>query len=82
MLQQTQSSRVKEKLPIFLKRFPDFRKLVKASKADVIHAWRGMGYNNRAVRLWELAEKVVYEYRGKLPRDVEKLKELYAVKVS
>ncbi|TAK54604.1 MAG: A/G-specific adenine glycosylase [Bacteroidetes bacterium] len=67
MLQQTQASRVQEKLPVFLERFPDFKSLAKASKADVIRAWRGMGYNNRAVRLQELARVIVHEYGGTLP---------------
>ncbi len=76
MLQQTQVSRVQEKLPVFLKSFPDFRTLAKATKAEVIRAWRGMGYNNRAVRLNEMAKIVVEEYHSKLPSTIEMLEEL------
>ncbi|MBI3194891.1 MAG: A/G-specific adenine glycosylase [Ignavibacteriae bacterium] len=76
MLQQTQVSRVQEKLPLFLKSFPDFQSLAKATKAEVIRAWRGMGYNNRAVRLNELAKIVVEQYDSKLPSTIELLEEL------
>ncbi len=76
MLQQTQSRRVEEKLPAFLKRFPNFVSLANASKAEVIRAWQGMGYNNRAVRLLELAKQVVNEHNGKLPRDIDNLRQL------
>ncbi|MBI5214590.1 MAG: A/G-specific adenine glycosylase [Ignavibacteriae bacterium] len=76
MLQQTQVSRVQEKLPVFLKSFPDFPSLAKATKAEVIRAWRGMGYNNRAVRLNELAKIVVEQYDSKLPATIALLEEL------
>ncbi len=76
MLQQTQVNRVKEKLPLFLTRFPSFRTLAKASKAEVLHAWRGMGYNNRAVRIRDLARVITSRHRGTLPRDISALLEL------
>jgi A/G-specific adenine glycosylase len=76
MLQQTQVSRVKIKLPLFLERFPDFSALASAPKSDVVKAWKGMGYNNRAVRLHEIAKKVTTEHSGKLPSDIETLKTL------
>ena len=76
MLQQTQVNRVKEKLPVFLKRFPSLTLLAKASRADVLHAWRGMGYNNRAVRIHKLAQIVSQEHNGKLPNNIETLLDL------
>jgi len=76
MLQQTQAQRVNEKLPLFLRRFPSFSALAKAPKADVIRGWRGMGYNNRAVRLRELAQAIIGHYRGKLPADINSLRGL------
>jgi A/G-specific adenine glycosylase len=71
MLQQTQVSRVVEKYPAFLKQFPTIHKLTSASKASVIRAWQGLGYNNRAVRLWEFARVVVSHHKGKIPNDPE-----------
>jgi len=76
MLQQTQVSRVQEKLPVFLKAFPDFETLARATKAEVIREWRGMGYNNRAVRLHELAKIVVEQYNSTLSSTIEVLEEL------
>ncbi|HEY5551203.1 MAG TPA: A/G-specific adenine glycosylase, partial [Opitutaceae bacterium] len=48
MLQQTQ---VKTVLPYFaawMDRFPDFASLADAPEADVLKAWEGLGYYNRA----------------------------------
>ncbi|HZV13105.1 MAG TPA: A/G-specific adenine glycosylase, partial [Candidatus Kapabacteria bacterium] len=45
MLQQTQTARVAEKLPAFLRRFPTVAALARAPRAAVIRAWQGMGYN-------------------------------------
>ena len=79
MLQQTQVRRVQEKLPPFLHRFPDFAALARSPKSDVIRAWEGMGYNNRAVRLNELAKIIVKEHRSRLPSDVATLQTLPGV---
>jgi A/G-specific adenine glycosylase len=76
MLQQTQVSRVLEKYPQFLKRFPDFTTLARAKTSSVIRAWKGMGYNNRAVRLQQLARTVNGDWQGRLPRTVEQLQSL------
>jgi A/G-specific adenine glycosylase len=76
MLQQTQVSRVKMKLPLFLKRFPDFSTLASSPKSDVVRTWKGMGYNNRAVRLHEIARIITAQHGGILPEDIEELKQL------
>lgn len=76
MLQQTQAARAAEKYGGFLKRFPSLRVLAAASIADVIRAWRGMGYNNRAVRLRELAVTVVNSMNGHIPQSVDTLEQL------
>jgi A/G-specific adenine glycosylase len=76
MLQQTQVSRVKEKLPVFFKKFPTLKKLSQASKADVIRGWQGLGYNNRAVRLHEFAKTILINYDGRIPTDVPTLQQL------
>lgn len=76
MLQQTQVNRVLEKFPRFLKRFPSFTALAKSTPADVIVAWRGMGYNNRAVRLRSLAQIVRSRFHGRLPTDPNTLTQL------
>jgi A/G-specific adenine glycosylase len=69
MLQQTQTSRVQQKLPEFLKTFPTIFKLAEASNAEIIRAWQGMGYNSRALRLRDCARAVVENFGGNIPRD-------------
>ena len=54
MLQQTQVARVIPVYRAFIDHFPTFQALADASPADVITAWRGMGYNSRAIRLFAL----------------------------
>jgi A/G-specific adenine glycosylase len=71
MLQQTQVDRVAQKYPQFLAAFPDFPSLSRAPLADVLAAWQGMGYNRRAIALQKCAARVVTEFDGKLPADVE-----------
>ena len=68
MLQQTYMSRVLATYPGFLRRFPSIRKLAAARQKDVVIAWQGMGYNNRAVRLHRLAKTIIHEYGGRFPR--------------
>ena len=76
MLQQTQVNRVQLKYPEFLRQFPNFASLAQARTADVIRTWSGMGYNNRALRLQQIAKCVIAEYGGRLPRNVETLQQL------
>ncbi len=73
MLQQTQVDRVLEKFKEFLAAFPDFPSLALAPLRTLLAVWQGMGYNRRALALKALAQKVVNEYHGKLPRDPEQL---------
>ena len=76
MLQQTQVDRVTPKYGQFLERFPTLQALAEASAGDVIRAWSPLGYNGRAVRLHRLAQTVVREHGGRLPRREEELRRL------
>lgn len=76
MLQQTQVNRVIQLYPRYLKRFPDFRSLARARTSSVIRAWRGLGYNNRAIRLQSIARVVQKEYKGRLPETIVDLQML------
>jgi A/G-specific adenine glycosylase len=72
MLQQTQVSRVIPKYIQFLDSFPDIKTLAGATPARVIRAWKGMGYNRRALYLHSMAKIVVGTYKGIIPEN-EKL---------
>jgi len=76
MLQQTQVSRVLEKYPRFLKRYPGLSSLARSTPAGVLRSWRGMGYNNRAIRLRHLAKTVMAMHNGVFPRTIEELQAL------
>jgi A/G-specific adenine glycosylase len=73
MLQQTQVERVALKYPEFIDRFPDFSALARASPADILPVWQGMGYNRRAIALQKCAARVMDEFGGDLPREVDTL---------
>jgi len=79
MLQQTQVSRVLEKYPLFIKRFPTVQSLARGRLREIMRAWQGLGYNRRALLLKRLAEKVVSQHKGKIPRIREILKRLPGV---
>ncbi|MBV8370775.1 MAG: A/G-specific adenine glycosylase, partial [Candidatus Eremiobacteraeota bacterium] len=76
MLQQTQVERVIPLYEAFLARFPDLPALAAADAGDVVRAWRGLGYNSRAVRLHALARAVVERHGGVLPADTAALRAL------
>jgi len=76
MLQQTQVPRVTAKYTEFLSAFPDFALLAAAPLAAVLEAWSGLGYNRRALNLKRLAETVVDDHGGLLPRDTAALETL------
>jgi len=71
MLQQTQVERVKIKFPEFIAAFPDFASLAVAPLDKVLTVWQGMGYNRRAIALQKCAVRVIHEYCGILPADVD-----------
>ena len=79
MLQQTQVERVIPAFGRFVARFPSFAELAGASRADVVRAWKGLGYNSRAVRLHELARAVRDSHAGHLPSDETALRALAGV---
>ena len=74
MLQQTQTNRVSEKYQEFTKKFPDFMSLDNAPLNEILELWQGLGYNRRAVALKNIAQRVIDEFNGILPADVEILK--------
>ena len=79
MLQQTQVDRVVPIFEAFVARWPTFAALAEASRADVVRAWKGLGYNSRAVRLHGLASVVVTTHGGVLPCDEATLRTLPGV---
>jgi A/G-specific adenine glycosylase len=76
MLQQTQVSRVLPKFAHFIDRWPTIQDFSRATLAQVLIEWQGLGYNRRAKHLLETAKIVVHEYSGHFPTDAKDLKKL------
>jgi A/G-specific adenine glycosylase len=79
MLQQTQVATVVPYYDKWLHRFPDFASVARASQNDVLHAWQGLGYYNRARNLHATASIVQNRHRGIFPSDIEAIRELPGV---
>lgn len=75
MLQQTQVDRVIPYWQVWMKRWPSATALATAPLADVIRAWKGLGYNRRAVNLQRAAQAVI-DRGGEFPRSVSELQKL------
>ncbi len=73
MLQQTQVSRVGNKYPNFMKRFPTLQTLAEAPQAEVLKEWQGLGYNRRALNLKRSCEAIVTAYKGRFPKTMSEL---------
>lgn len=74
MLQQTQVIRVEKDFYYqFLKKFPSFEALANASEEEVIKAWEGLGYYNRAKNLHKIAKIIVSDFNNKFPTDYDKI---------
>lgn len=68
MLQQTQVPRVIILYKNFIQTFPLIKDLAKVSNRDVLIAWKGLGYNSRALRLRDAAKSIVNPHPQPLPR--------------
>ena len=76
MLQQT---RVETVIPYFerwIQLFPTINDLARASEHDVLNAWEGLGYYSRARNLHKASKIVAEQHNGKLPRDLDALRNL------
>ncbi len=68
MLQQTQVDRVIPYFHQWMKDFPNYQSLAKASKTELLKHRSWLGFNSRALRLQTCAQKVVQDYKGILPK--------------
>lgn len=73
MAQQTQISRVVERYPAFLARFPTPAALADASEQEVLAMWAGMGYYRRARLLHAASRAIVANHAGHVPASITEL---------
>jgi A/G-specific adenine glycosylase len=76
MLQQTTVAAVKPYYRSFLKRWPNVRALASAPLDDVLGAWAGLGYYNRARNLHRAAQVIVREHGARFPMTSTELRRL------
>lgn len=76
MLQQTTVATVVPYFQRWMHRFPDVETLSRSSLQEVLKAWQGLGYYQRARNLHRAARTIVSEYKGRIPDDYETLHSL------
>jgi A/G-specific adenine glycosylase len=79
MLQQTQVATVIPYYHKWLRRFPDFASLARASENEVLRVWQGLGYYARARNLHATAKTVMHRHGGSFPRGIEQIRQLSGV---
>jgi A/G-specific adenine glycosylase len=79
MAQQTQAARAAAAWGRFLAEFPTVESLAASTPADVLRAWRGLGYNRRALSLRLAAMAIVGDHGGRVPDDLDALQRLPGV---
>lgn len=77
--QQTQAARAAAAWQRFIEAFPTPAALAAVSPATVIRAWRGLGYNRRAIALRAAAIRIVEDHGGRVPVTLEALTALPGV---
>ncbi len=79
MLQQTQVATVIPYYRRFIRRYPNIKALAAADIDAVLKTWEGLGYYSRARNLLDAARIVVRDFRGRVPRDLDRFTSLPGV---
>lgn len=76
MAQQTQINTVIPYFNRWMERFPTIADLSKAPLQDVLVAWEGLGYYQRARNLHQAAQIIMTDFGGELPANIQELRSL------
>ena len=79
MLQQTQVATVIPYYHNWLRKFPNFESLARASENEVLRAWQGLGYYARARNLHATAKTVMDRHGGNFPRGIEEIRQFSGI---
>ena len=79
MLQQTQVATVEPYFKSWMKKFPSIKTLSKSPIDDVLKAWEGLGYYQRAHNIYSAAQTIMYDYKGQFPTDYNVLLKLSGI---
>lgn len=73
MLQQTTVGTVRNHFERFISQYETLESLADASEAELLIAWKGLGYYRRAKNLKKIAQSLVHDHKGKFPTNFETL---------
>jgi len=76
MLQQTQVKTVIPYFNNFIKKIPNLKVLARTDDRKLMKCWEGLGYYTRARNLKKTAKKIIKEFNGILPDNIDQLKSL------
>ena len=76
MLQQTQVATVIPYYEKWVRRFPGFTAVARASEQQILNAWEGLGYYTRARNLHATARITVDQHGGEFPSRTEEMRRL------
>ena len=79
MLQQTQVAIVEPYFRSWMKQFPSIKTLSKSQIDDVLKAWEGLGYYQRAHNILFTAQTITSKYNGVFPETYDKLIDLKGI---
>ncbi len=79
MLQQTRVATMHDYFLRFIARWPNLPALADATLDELLLQWRGLGYYARARNLHQSAQRIMLEFSGKIPQDLQLLKSLKGV---
>ncbi len=73
MLQQTQVNRCIDYFNNWMKIFPTLGDVANSNQVKLLGAWRGLGYNSRALRMKQTAVIITQQYGGRFPKTYAEL---------
>jgi len=79
ILQQTRVSQGTQYYNNFMKRFPNIEELSISKESEVLKAWQGLGYYNRAINLHKTSREIFKNLNGIFPSKYEDLIKLKGI---
>ncbi len=79
MLQQTRVEAVKEYYDRFIRALPTVEDLAFCEEERLLKLWEGLGYYSRVRNMQKAARRIVFEFDGNFPSDIEDLKTLSGI---
>lgn len=76
MLQQTRVETVIPYFERFLKRLPTIKSLADVEENELLKLWEGLGYYSRALNLKKAAIKIINDFNGEFPSQMESIQSL------